>query len=133
MSAVHHLSKALDSANGATAVLASAWDAFDLAGQAADAVAWETGSDELQALTAAQACTDARALLPIPQTGRPAARPAVGREATALAPYVGLMRRTGTALAGLDTGEDAESRRALQEASRLAAVAADALGAVRKP
>lgn len=52
-------------------VLAGAWDALDLGARVADAITWEETSDELLALTAAQECSAARALLPLPGTGRP--------------------------------------------------------------
>lgn len=61
---------ALDSTSRAE-VVAAVWEAFDVAERVADAVAFEDGSGELQALVAARASTVGRSLLPPPESGRP--------------------------------------------------------------
>ncbi|MCY1655518.1 hypothetical protein AB0K64_29110 [Streptomyces sp. NPDC053741] len=109
-------------------VLAGAWDALDLGARVADAITWEETSDELLALTAAQECSAARALLPLPGTGRPVPLEASEIQAGpgGLAPYAGLLERTYRALAGL-----AEQDVQLSEAAEHAAAAARSLAAVR--
>jgi hypothetical protein len=62
--------EALASSSPST-VLAAAWDALDFGARVADAVTWDGTGDELLALTAAQACSAARSLLPLPEHGRP--------------------------------------------------------------
>ncbi|WP_327278440.1 hypothetical protein OG609_44325 [Streptomyces sp. NBC_01224] len=64
------LGAALESAE-LSGVLAAAWDTFDLVERVADAVTWDGGGDELEAMTAAQACSAGRQLLPLPEHGRP--------------------------------------------------------------
>ncbi|TLQ38940.1 hypothetical protein [Streptomyces marianii] len=112
-------------------VLAAAWDAFDAAGQVADAVAWEPGSDELQALFAAQSCAAGRALLPLPESSRPTGVSTPDAGPAGLEPWVTLLRRVHEALTRLSTEQSAEDRTVLEEAARHAAAGADALAIVR--
>ncbi|WP_395575776.1 hypothetical protein [Streptomyces sp. BK79] len=133
-----HVLKPLDAALDATdrsEAMAAAWEAFAVAEQVADAVAFEEGGDELQALVAAQASAAGRSLLPLPGSGRPVdvvPRPSPG--ADGLAPYVELLRHVQAALeqvaAGPGMGE--EGRAVVREAAGKAAVAADALLATRE-
>ncbi|MEU1217159.1 hypothetical protein ABZ424_33170 [Streptomyces sp. NPDC005790] len=120
--------EALASSSPST-VLAAAWDALDLGARVADAVAWDGAGDELLALTAAQACSTARSLLPLPEHGRPI--PLEASEIPAgpggLTSYADLLDRTHRALADL-AGQDAQ----LGEAAEHAATAARALAAVRE-
>ncbi|MFE9636612.1 hypothetical protein [Streptomyces sp. NPDC006463] len=60
----------LDSEDTA-AVLSAVWDMFTVATKGADAITFEEGSDELQAMLAAQQCMAGRDLLPLPQSGTP--------------------------------------------------------------
>ncbi|WP_331725944.1 hypothetical protein [Streptomyces sp. NBC_01012] len=115
-------------ASSPSTVLAAAWDALDLGVRVADAVTWDGTGDELQALTAAQACSAARSLLPLPDTGPPIPLEAgeIQDGPGGLAPYVSLLGRTHGALAAL-AGTDAQ----LGEAAEHAATAARALAAVR--
>ncbi|OFA48282.1 hypothetical protein BEN35_19060 [Streptomyces fradiae] len=59
---------------------AAAWEVLHLAERFADAMAWETGVDTVQALAAAHSCGEARRYLAVPVAGRsahlPAAEPA---------------------------------------------------------
>ncbi|MFE7751367.1 hypothetical protein [Streptomyces sp. NPDC057428] len=125
--AMNALDAALASTHPAT-VLAGAWDALDLGERVADAVTWDEASDDVLALTAAQECSAARSLLPVPETGRPL--PLDANEIQAgpggLAPYVALLDRAHGALAGL-AAEDAQLGRAAEHA----ATAARSLAAVR--
>ncbi|MFD6936914.1 hypothetical protein ACFWAP_12280 [Streptomyces goshikiensis] len=119
----------------ARAVLSAVWDVFTVATEVADAVTFEEGSDELQAMSAAQQCMGGRDLLPVPQDGMPVEVPALGRGAADLGPYVRLLEHAQQALARLvlsadRIGEGAE--RSLSEATRMASNAAVALAAVRE-
>ncbi|MEV6312613.1 hypothetical protein AB0M10_29005 [Streptomyces sp. NPDC051840] len=115
--------------DGASTVLAGAWEALDLGVRVADAVTWDGSGDELLALTAAQECAAARALLPLPATGQPLPLDPVDISAGAdgLAPFAALLDRAHRALAGLAEG-DAQ----LTAATHHAAAAAAALAAVRE-
>ncbi|HEY9373086.1 hypothetical protein [Streptomyces sp.] len=112
-------------------VFAAAWEAFDVAGRVADAVTWEVGSDELQALVAAQSCSAGQALLPPPESGRPAETPVLAEGAEGLDPWVDLLRQVEAALVQLSDGQSAEARAVLVEAAGHADVGATALAAVR--
>ncbi|WP_331743959.1 hypothetical protein OH809_44200 (plasmid) [Streptomyces sp. NBC_00873] len=115
-------------------VLGGAWDALDLAGRLADAIAWDEASNELQALIAAQECVTARDLLPVPQTGAPLNLAEIEPGTAGLTPYISLLSRAQEALARLastgDNSADVQSR--LSEAARHASAARDALSTVRE-
>ncbi|MET9956005.1 hypothetical protein ABZ135_31295 [Streptomyces sp. NPDC006339] len=113
-------------------VLVAAWDAFDVVGRVADAIAWEPEADELHALAAAQACAAGRALLPLPEFGRPMDTPAVAAGPEGLAPWVDLLHQVSAALVRLNDEQSADARAVLTEAARHAAVGAEALAAVRR-
>ncbi|MGW0784939.1 hypothetical protein [Streptomyces sp. NPDC002913] len=121
--------EALASSSPST-VLAGAWEALDLGARVADAVAWDGTGDELLALTAAQSCSAARSLLPLPEHGRPIPLEAseIQDGPSGLTPYADLLDRAHRALADL-AGQDAQ----LSEAAEHAATAARALAAVREP
>ncbi|MER5182646.1 hypothetical protein ABT009_30570 [Streptomyces sp. NPDC002896] len=127
------LDAALD-ATDRTQVLAAAWETFDVAEQVADAVAFEDSSDELQALVAAQASSAGQILLPLPESGRPIDVPAPAQGAEGLAPYVSLLRHAQVALERMAAEPEVEEdgRAVLQEAADKAAIAAEALAAVRE-
>ncbi|MGP3749908.1 hypothetical protein [Streptomyces sp. IBSNAI001] len=125
--AMNALDAALGSADPVT-VLAGAWEALDLGERVADAVTWDGAGDDLLALTAAQECSVARSLLPLPGTGGPLALEAsdIQTGPGGLGPYVALLDRAHLALAGL-AGQDVQ----LGEAADHAAAAARSLAAVR--
>ncbi|MEU2134149.1 hypothetical protein [Streptomyces sp. NPDC018352] len=112
-------------------VLAAAWDAFDLVGRVADAVTWDGGGDELEAMVAAQACSAGRQLLPLPEHGRPYDLPPVPPGAAALVPHVQLLRLVQAALDRVAAAEAGEGRAVLERAAGHARSGADALAAVR--
>lgn len=62
------LATALDDTGRADVVLGAAWDAFDVVGRLADALALDEGSDETQAMLTGIKCADGRRLLPPPRT-----------------------------------------------------------------
>lgn len=119
----------------AAAVLAAVWGAFTVATEVADAIAFEEGSDEMQALSAAQQCMAGRDLLPLPQSGLPVEVPAPAPGAAGLDPYVRLLEHAQKALVRLTTTADRIGEGAgwsLSEATKMASRAAVALGAVRE-
>ncbi|MGW5343413.1 hypothetical protein [Streptomyces sp. HUAS TT3] len=115
-------------------VLAAAWDALTVAAETCDAVAFEEGSDELQAMLASTHCLDARARLPLPASGAPLSAPDPEPGPAGLAPYVRLLDHTAAALTRLaataEQGSE-DAQHSLGIASELAASAATALSAVR--
>lgn len=129
---------ALDSqldAEDAAAVLAAAWDVFSLTTELCDAITFDEDSDELQAMVAAQQCSEGRDLLPLPSTGGPVTPPPPAPGAAGLAPYVRLLEHVREALArltetGAEAGSDVQGLD-LGRAGQLAADAAVALAAVR--
>lgn len=122
----------LDS-EGAAAVLAAAWDAFGVAAELCDGITFEDGSDELQAMVAAQKCVAGQALLPLPETGGPVAAAPPGPGAAGLDPYVRLLERVSGSLTRVSAGAPGtETAQALVRAAELAAGAAVALAAVRE-
>lgn len=127
------LDEALDSADRSQ-VLAAAWEAFAAAEWVADSVAFEEGSDEVQALIAAQASAAGRNLLPLPGSGHPVNVPSPPPGADSLAPYATLLRHVQAALeqAAANPGPDDGGRAAAQEAASKAATAAEALLATRE-
>ncbi len=130
--ALVELDAQLDSEDGA-AVLAAVWDVFTVATEVADAVTFEEGSDELQAMSAAQQCMAGRGVLPVPKSGLPVKVPALAPGAVGLDPYVRLLEhaeRSLVRLAAASAGEGAEQ--ALSEATVMASRAAAALAAVRE-
>ncbi|MGC8923527.1 hypothetical protein AB7952_33430 [Streptomyces sp. PG2] len=124
---------ALDSTSRSE-VVAAAWEVFDVAERVADAIAFEDGSDELQALVAAQASAAGRSLLPLPESGRPLDVPPPTSGAEGLAPYVDLLRRAQAALERVAAGPGAEedSRAVLRQAAGEAGTAAEALLVTRE-
>uniref|UniRef100_A0AAU2K102 Uncharacterized protein n=1 Tax=Streptomyces sp. NBC_00049 TaxID=2903617 RepID=A0AAU2K102_9ACTN len=133
-SALMELDAQLDSED-TVAVLAAVWDVFTVATEVADAITFEEGSDELQAMTAAQQCMAGRGLLPLPQSGRAVEVAAPAPGAAGLDPYVRLLEHAEQSLVRVATtaervGEGAE--RALGEATKMASRAAVALAAVRE-
>ncbi|MFB7090778.1 hypothetical protein [Streptomyces sp. NPDC056296] len=127
------LGAALDSTDRAQ-VMAAAWEAFAVAEEVADAVAFEEGGDELQALIAAQASAAGRSLLPLPGSGHPVDVPPLSPGAKGLAPYVELLRHVQATLehAAAEPGTDEDGRAAVREAAGKAATAAGALLATRE-
>ncbi|MER5930999.1 hypothetical protein [Streptomyces sp. NPDC002054] len=83
--ALAYLGAQLDAPDAAT-VLAAVWDTLTLITELADATAFEEGSDELQAMAAAQRCSQARDLLPLPTGGEPVAAPVPAAGAAGLDP-----------------------------------------------
>ncbi|MFA3872572.1 hypothetical protein ABS735_02550 [Streptomyces sp. MMCC 100] len=65
------LAAALDDAGRVEVVLGAAWDAFDVVGRLADALALDEGGDERQAMLVGIKCADGRRMLPPPEHGRP--------------------------------------------------------------
>lgn len=130
---LNRVSEALSESDAYT-VLSGAWDALDLAGRLADAIAWDEASDELQALIVAQECYTARDLLPVPETGGPLNLAEIEPGTAGLAPYIGLLDQTHGALVRLASARDistgAQSR--LSEAARHASAAREALTTVRE-
>ncbi|MGW1674585.1 hypothetical protein [Streptomyces sp. NPDC002324] len=114
--------------------MAAAWEAFDVAVRVADAAAFEEGSDELQALLAAQVGAEGRNLLPLPERGQPIDVPPLSPGVDGFTPYVSLLRRAQTALERLAVvpGETASGQEVMQAAAGKAATAAGALLAVRE-
>ncbi len=127
------LDSALDSTDRAQ-VMAAAWEAFAVAEQVADEVAFEEGGDELQAVIAAQASAAGRSLLPLPGAGRPVDVPPLSPGAEGLAPYVELLRHVQATLerAAAEPGAEEDGRTAVREAAGKAATAAGALLATRE-
>lgn len=127
----------LDAALDATdrvQVMAAAWEAFAVAEQVADEVAFEDGGDELQAVIAAQASAAGRSLLPLPGAGPPVDVPPLPPGAEGLAPYVELLRHVQATLerAAAEPGAEEVGRAAVREAAGQAATAAGALLATRE-
>ncbi|HEY9373105.1 hypothetical protein [Streptomyces sp.] len=112
-------------------VLAASWDAFDVARRVASTVAWEGGSDELQALAASQSCMAGRALLPLPESGRPLETPVIAAGPEGLDPWVDLLHEVRDALVRLSDEQSAEARAVLIEAAGHADAGARALATVR--
>ncbi|MDX2839280.1 hypothetical protein PV377_09845 [Streptomyces ipomoeae] len=123
----------MDSTDRSQAV-AAAWEAFDVAAQVADTIAFEDGSDELQALIAAQASAEGRSLLPLPESGHPVDVPPLSPGAEGLTPLVSLLRRAQAALERMsgEPGVEEGGRAMMREAADKAATAAGALLAVRE-
>lgn len=132
-SALMGLDARLDSEDAA-AVLAAAWDVFGLAAELCDGITFEEGSDELQAMVAAQKCAAGQDLLPLPETGGPVAATPPGPGAAGLDPHVRLLEHVSDSLTRLSaaTTTGAEARHPLRQAASLAAGAAAALAAVRE-
>ncbi len=126
------LDTALDTGE-ADAVFSAAWDAFDIVGRLADALALDEGSDEMQALLTGIKCTEGRSLLPPPENGRPRETPTPRPGRAGLEPYEALLRHVEVALRRLasvpDGAGDAEQ---LDLVADHAATAADLLMTVRR-
>ncbi|MEU5811538.1 hypothetical protein [Streptomyces sp. NPDC047718] len=127
------LSAQLDSDDTLT-VLSGAWDALTVATEVADAIAFDEGSDELQALLAAQQCMEGRDRLPLPTAGRPVSAERPGLWAASLTPYVHLLQHVDAALTRISETADgtAEAQQSLLLTAQLAANAARALSFVRE-
>ncbi|WP_371798412.1 hypothetical protein OG963_04005 [Streptomyces sp. NBC_01707] len=130
---LNRVSEALSESDAYT-VLSGAWDALDLVGRLADAIAWDEASDELQALVVAQECFTARDLLPVPETGGPLNLAEIEPGTAGLAPYIGLLDRTHGALVRLASAGDSSTgaQSSLSEAARHASAAREALTTVRE-
>ncbi|MFD9410152.1 hypothetical protein ACFWBN_24515 [Streptomyces sp. NPDC059989] len=128
--AINVLDSQLDSEDAA-AVLAAAWDVLEMTTGLCDAIAFDEGSDELQAMVAAQKCSEGRDLLPLPTTGGPVTAPPPEPGAAGLVPYVRLLEHVGGALARLAAGRSEAEAQGLGRAGELAAGAAAALAVVR--
>lgn len=127
------LDVALDADQG-DIVLSAAWDAFDVVGRLAAALAFDEASDEIQAMLARIKCTEGRRLLPPPVSGQPLETPPDVRPGRAgLEPYGALLRHTGGALRRLaSVPEWADDAEQLNTVARHAAAAADHLMTVRQ-
>ncbi|MET9820635.1 MULTISPECIES: hypothetical protein [unclassified Streptomyces] len=126
------LATALDDTGRADVVLGAAWDAFDVVGRLADALALDEGSDETQAMLTGIKCADGRRLLPPPAHGRPLETGAADPGRAGLEPYGALLRHVDAALRRLarvpECADDAEQ---LGLVAGHAAAAADLLMTVR--
>ncbi|MDT0319313.1 hypothetical protein [Streptomyces millisiae] len=111
-------------------VLDASWEAFDLGAQAADAVAWTDGFDELQSLAAAQICTEGRDMFFPPQTGSPPPLPESRDEA--LDSCAELLRHVHRALIELSNHPQVPTDSVLNAAA-LAEKAALSLESIRTP
>ncbi|GAB2872848.1 hypothetical protein [Streptomyces mayteni] len=110
-------------------VLDASWEAFDLGVQAADAVAWTDGFDELQALAAGQVCLAGRAMFFPPQAGSPPSLP--GSRAEALSRCAALLRHVHEALIALTDCPQVPTESVLTAAD-LAQQAAQSLESIRE-
>ncbi|GGY17978.1 hypothetical protein GCM10010358_81610 [Streptomyces minutiscleroticus] len=130
--AITDLDTALDDDRAHVALFA-AWDAFDVVGRLADALALDEGSDEMQAVLAGIKCTEGRRLLPPPENGLPLKTPTPFPGRAGLEPYGTLLRHVDAALRRLacvpECANDAEQ---LGVAAGHAAAAADLLLSVRQ-
>ncbi|MFF6815194.1 hypothetical protein ACFZAG_35715 [Streptomyces sp. NPDC012403] len=130
--AITDLDTALD-ADQADAVLSAAWDAFDVVGRLADALALDEGSDEMQAMLTGIKCADGRRLLPPPENGRPLETPNPCPGTAGLEPYGALLRHVDVALRRLaSVPECADDAEQLDVVADHAAAAADLLMTVRQ-
>ena len=131
-SALLRLDTQLDSEDAA-AVLAAAWDALSMTTGLCDSITFDEDSDELQAMIAAQKCSEGRDRLPLPETGRPVTAPPPEPGPAGLAPYVRLLEHVSDSLTRLSAAETADegTSRALGQVRELASGAAVALAAVR--
>jgi hypothetical protein len=110
-------------------VLNASWEVFDLGERAAGDVVWHHDFDEIQALGAAQACSAGRALLPLPNTGRPLQLPGTPEEnANACA---ALLQAVHQALTSLPFHSEPHHPEDLATAAALAKEAAEALTPLR--
>lgn len=110
-------------------VLDASWEAFDLGIQAADAVAWIDGFDELQALVAGQICLAGRAMFFPPQDGSPPPLPESREEA--LSRCAALLIHVHEALIAL-TGCPHVPAESVLKAADLAQQAAQSLKSIRE-
>jgi hypothetical protein len=133
VTAMADLDEALDSVE-MDVMLAAAWSAFSVARQLANDVVWLDGSDDLQAIFAAQACSTDRSMLPPPEWGWPVKPTTPGPGAAALVPYIELLRHTDRALIRLADDDEVSGTGVpvLREIAGHARRAAEALAAVRK-
>jgi hypothetical protein len=113
-------------------VLHASWETFDLGERAADGVAWRDDFDDIQSLGAAQACSAGRALLPLPETGRPL--PLLENPEESVSACAVLLQEVHRALSSLSSESPAGAslRPAdLTAAAALAKEAAEALATLR--
>lgn len=126
------LDTALDT-DEADAVCSAAWDAFDIVGRLADALALEEGSDEMQAMLTGIKCAEGRRLLPPPENGRPRETPTPCSGRAGLEPFEALLRHVGVALRRLaSASEAAGDAEQLNLVADHASTAADLLISVRQ-
>ncbi|MFE3560505.1 hypothetical protein ACFXKW_37495 [Streptomyces sp. NPDC059193] len=133
MSALIELDALLD-AEETDVVFATVWEVFTAVAEVCHQIAFDEGSDELEAMLAGQKCGAARDRLPLPVTGEPVVLAPPDPGAQGLDPFVRLLRHAGEALERLlatadSVSEDAE--RSLREAVALAGDASAALSQVR--
>lgn len=131
-SALLRLEAQLDSEDAAAA-LAAAWDVFSMTTGLCDSITFDEDSDELQAMIAAQQCSEGRDRLPLPVSGQPVTAPPPEPGAAGLVPYVRLLEHVSDVMSRLSAAEttDAETAGALDKVKELASGAAAALAAVR--
>ncbi|MEV6685081.1 hypothetical protein AB0N28_07040 [Streptomyces sp. NPDC051130] len=133
-SALADLDAQLDSDDTLT-ILSAVWDVFTVVTKVADAITFDEGSDELQAMSVARQCMAGRDLLPLPQSGSPVNLPAPARGAAGLDPYVQLLEHAQQSLIRLTATADRigeGAKLSLSEATKMASRAAVALAAVRE-
>ncbi|MFF9863277.1 hypothetical protein ACIPH4_34205 [Streptomyces tendae] len=127
------LATALDDVGRVDVVLGAAWDAFDVVGQLADALALDKSSDEMQAMLVGIKCADARRLLPPPEHRRPLELGTPGPGSVGLEPYGALLRHVEAAMRRLASVPDcADDREQLTLVAGHAVAAADLLMTVRQ-
>ncbi|MFD4347412.1 hypothetical protein ACFWQ6_21570 [Streptomyces coelicoflavus] len=130
---INDLAAALDDADRVDVVLGAAWDAFDVVGRLADALALDEGSDEVQAMLVGIKCADGRRLLPPPEHGHPLETGTLGPGKAGLEPYGALLRHVEAALRRLvSVPECADDAEQLVLVADHAAAAAELLMTVRQ-
>jgi hypothetical protein len=110
-------------------VLNAGWEVFDLSERAAGDVTWHDDFDEIQALGAAQACSAGRALLPLPNTGRPLHLPGTPEENVNAC--AALLKAVHQALTSLPSHSGPHHPEDIATAAALAKEAAEALSTLR--
>ncbi|WP_164662336.1 hypothetical protein [Streptomyces sp. S1D4-20] len=108
----------------------AAWEICGLGERLADAVAWQSGVDAVQAMAAAQSCREARRYLPPPVSGQPVPTPRAAPDAMErCARLLGLVARILQTPGGVRIQPDAGAR---QAATAHAARAQQALSGARQ-
>ncbi|WP_159396461.1 hypothetical protein [Streptomyces sp. Sge12] len=134
MTALMELDVQLD-AEDTDVVLAAVWEVFGVTAALCHRIAFDEGSDELQAMLAGQKCDAGRNLLPLPTVGTAVEQPPPAPGADGLEPFVRMLTHAGQSLERLLATADSVdegAERALREAGELAAGAAVALSRVRE-